>query len=1231
MNEPIAGALAKLTTGGGKALAEGSKALAEGGKALLALPERGRALVKRVPPPVQIELAKLSSRGAHVCREIFAGILVVGLLAIVGGYGRLARGPISLPSFVPTIESAINGQLSDMHVKIDDAILTRTPDGPGVLFRLINIRLIDKDGSIVAQAPLAAIGMSGAALLSGTLAPGSVDFIGPRLLLFYNPDQGLTLTFQKPAASESETLIRGSLPAEGPPVGEVAPPPTETIIAKRPEARQAGGRRLDLTEVFERARQGNTSYLTRFGFKNALVVLNENGAETSWQVPDFAIDLEHRDSRSIIVGEANVASTKGDWQLEVRAEQRPKRQSFAITTLIQNLVPSGLGGNFPSLRALKALDVVVNGESTVELSSSGQFLAGEAKLELESGQITPQWDPEYAMHIDHGNLLVRYLKERDMVEIAPSTFTWGDSKATISGAVTPVRDASGTPTSWNFSLKADGAVLAVEEVGLAPMRIDEWSVAGSIAPKDGHVTISRFVIRSGTSSIAFAGSIHDAPGSPEIQLAGEISPMTMDTLKRFWPKFFAGSAREWVLQRVGAGQMLGGKFKVNLQAGELAKIESGGDAPDGAIDVDIDFTGLSIAYMDDLPPVLAGDAKLTIKGTEFSVDIPRGKLVEPSTGREIALSDGRFYVPDLRPDPLQGVVSFKAAGATPTVLALLDGERLGYLKTVGLKPDFLGGTASGGFTLTMPLSESLVFKDVKFRGMARLDQAIAANLIGGMDVEGGSLDVNLTEEAVEAKGIIQIKGVPAELAWQRIFDAPNDRQPPIRVTANLDEEAREKLGFHVNHLVKGPTPVTLSISGLGNGTTPAMSLTADLTNAKLLFGSMGWTKPAGRTANLQLDVAQQEDGSTTLQNFKILGDDLNIAGDIALDPEQHLKSFYFSDFSIDYVTHVEITATVRDDKVLDIRANGPTYDGKQFFQSLFSAGQFTDDAAEPVDPFGVDLAADIDTVVGFYDTTARDVHVTFKKRNGRIVALDAKADLNGKSPAAVTLETSGGTREIKAEARDAGAAFRLIGFYPNVDGGEASLEVNLDGGGPGTKSGTLWARDFTVLGDEVVKDVLTDPSSQAVLGPQKQQQQAERARIDFKQLRAPFSVGGGKFRLQDAYMNGLQLGATMRGTVDFKARTVDLGGTYVPLYGLNSAFRAIPILGPVLGGRQGEGLVGITFAIKGSLDDPSVLVNPMSVMTPGIFRQIFEFTGTVPDTAAATSSGSSGDGFTPPQ
>ena len=76
----------------------------------------------------------------------------------------------------------------------------------------------------------------------------------------------------------------------------------------------------------------------------------------------------------------------------------------------------------------------------------------------------------------------------------------------------------------------------------------------------------------------------------------------------------------------------------------------------------------------------------------------------------------------------------------------------------------------------------------------------------------------------------------------------------------------------------------------------------------------------------------------------------------------------------------------------------------------------------------------------------------------------------------------------------------------------------------------------------------------------------------------------------------------MRGRVDFKTKTVNLGGTYVPLYGLNSALGAIPILGGIFVGREGEGVVGITFAIQGKLDDPNVLVNPISVVAPGIFR-----------------------------
>jgi hypothetical protein len=1194
-NEPIADAFVKIS---------------EGGRALMTLPERGRALVKRVPEPVQLEFKKMSSRGAHLCREIFAGIMVVGLVLIVFGYGRLGRGPISIPSLVPVIETAINGELSDLHVKIDDAVLQRSAEGPGVLFRLRNIRLIDNNGQIVAQSPLAAIGMSGSALLRGKLAPGSVDFIGPRLLLFQTADHGLALSFSRTESPDAEALIRGSLPPSG---ESGATPEPQTVTSKQidPHAALHPGKQLDITgtiaQVFERARSGNSSYLTRFGVRDAIVVLSRDGTQTTWQVPDFAIDLEHKGQRSVLVGQAKVASSKGDWQLGLKTEQRSKRQSLSFTAFIQDLVPSGLVENFPGVEALKALDLPVSGETTVELSTSGEFVSGEAKLQLQPGYITPPWDPESAMRIDRGDLHIRYLKEQDIVEVAPSTIGWGKSKATISGTLKPIRDDGDAIVSWDFKLKADQTVLAAEEFGLGPIHVDAWQAEGNVAPETGDVKLSEFVIRSGPASIKLAGSISEAAeGSPAIHLSGVISPMPLDTLKQFWPKFMAGKAREWVGERVSGGQVLGGKVEVSLKPGELAAVEDGGELRPDAVNVELDLAGMNITYIPKLPPVMTGNAKLRVSGLTFSVDIPQGKILLPSN-KELALSEGRFFIPDLRQDPQQGEISFTADGATSAALELLDHEPLGYMKTVALKPDSFGGTAEGRFNLVLPMTREVEFKDMKISGSARLNDAIATGVVGGVDVQGGALDVTVTEQALEAKGDILIKGVPATLTWQRLFFTPEDSQPPIKISARLDEPTREQLGLKVNHLIRGPLPTTILIKRDANGS-QAMSMQADLTDAELILGNMGWTKPKGRSANIEFDVLNHPDGSTELSNLKILGDDIAISGSMFLDPEQRLKSLNFSDFSFDILTHVQIAAMVREGNILDVRATGSSYNGKQFFQSLFSAGQLAENALpEPDDVLGINLSARIDTVVGFYDTTLKDVQLTLQKRKGKLVALDIKGALNGEPRIAVKLNHEGNSRMIRAESRDAGAAFRLIGFYPSVSGGEASLQVNLDAGDPGSKSGTLWVRNFELLGDAVVRDVLADPNTTAALGHQPGKRKEERVRIGFRQLRAPFSVGGGKFRLNDAYMNGPQLGATMRGTVDFKTQTVDLGGTYVPAYGLNAGvLGAIPVFGKVLTGRQGEGLIGITFTVQGKLDDPAVLVNPMSVLTPGIFRQIFE-------------------------
>ncbi len=125
-------------------------------------------------------------------------------------------------------------------------------------------------------------------------------------------------------------------------------------------------------------------------------------------------------------------------------------------------------------------------------------------------------------------------------------------------------------------------------------------------------------------------------------------------------------------------------------------------------------------------------------------------------------------------------------------------------------------------------------------------------------------------------------------------------------------------------------------------------------------------------------------------------------------------------------------------------------------------------------------------------------------------------------------------------------------------------------------------------------------------------------------MRVPFSVGHGQFVMHDGAINGQLVSASMRGKVDFRAQTLNVGGTYVPMSGLMRAPAPIPVIGPLLTGPRGEGIFGITFAIQGSMAKPQVMVNPLSIITPGIFREIFQMTPEDPRVQAARSAGPEG-------
>ena len=111
--------------------------------------------------------------------------------------------------------------------------------------------------------------------------------------------------------------------------------------------------------------------------------------------------------------------------------------------------------------------------------------------------------------------------------------------------------------------------------------------------------------------------------------------------------------------------------------------------------------------------------------------------------------------------------------------------------------------------------------------------------------------------------------------------------------------------------------------------------------------------------------------------------------------------------------------------------------------------------------------------------------------------------------------------------------------------------------------------------------------------------------LGFTRMVAPFSFERGVLSLRDATAFSASLGFTARGRIDMRRRVADLSGTVVPAYFFNSLLGRAPLIGRIFTAERGGGLFAAAVAIAGPLDDLSVRINPLSLLTPGALRRLF--------------------------
>lgn len=189
-------------------------------------------------------------------------------------------------------------------------------------------------------------------------------------------------------------------------------------------------------------------------------------------------------------------------------------------------------------------------------------------------------------------------------------------------------------------------------------------------------------------------------------------------------------------------------------------------------------------------------------------------------------------------------------------------------------------------------------------------------------------------------------------------------------------------------------------------------------------------------------------------------------------------------------------------------------------------------------------------------------------------------------------------------ADDAGALLRALDWVDTLEGGQ--LEVRGHSPAPLPK-GPLEASIEGVNYRLVNAPILARLLSAALLTGIGDLLSGDG--IGFNRFTGDFVFADDVMRTDLLRAYGPGLGITIKGSADFEDDQLDIGGTLVPAYSVNRILGKIPILGAILTGGEGGGVIGVVYSMEGPLDAPEISVNPLSALTPGFLRGLFEVQG----------------------
>lgn len=747
----------------------------------------------------------------------------------------------------------------------------------------------------------------------------------------------------------------------------------------------------------------------------------------------------------------------------------------------------------------------------------------------------------------------------------------------------------------SFEISGAAGTVAVPDIKAPPYAFRALTFSGGVNRSPDQLKIGRFEVDFGDFKASLAGVLTRVGDIAAINATVDIPSMNVSDLKKYWPSGIGGGARAWVLTNMRDGSY--NDTTASLTARIPLEGKNAGAMTVDSINGRMNIAGVTIDYLSPLPPITGGNATATFSDSRFDFAVQSGSI------GELRLEDGAVSISGIGGKREALAVSAFIRGPVRPALDLIAHPRLNLLSKVGLTTSGAAGTHATKLLIEFPLLEALKADEVQVDATSNIIGLALSDVLKEKGVADGTVALTISNDGMTAKGTAKYSDTPVRFEWIQDFSGREDVAMRIAGKATADAALRDLFEVYRRDLIEGPVAVNFVFEDRRDGT-ESFSAGLNFTDAKFSLPSFKWAKQPGREATGEVSVLLKDGKVTSLPLFRIEAGVFRAGGKLSLSNGAPGEDPVLESIDLDrfVLGATAFAAKVRraPDRSLLIDIDGKGFDAAPFISkdlggidapelpALTLTGKFEKfwiGSGAPTNNVQMDLRRDA--------------------ANWRQIAVEGQLPAGGKAIAIKMLPNAGG-HSLSIYSADAGSLLKAMDVTDTIRDG--SIEINgLRKGGPDAPwRGTAEMKRFRVADAPGFARLLTIASLTGI------NDTISGKGISFDQLSFPFVFDRDVATITDARAVGSELGITATGTVDFKKDAIDINGTIIPAYTINSLLGNIPLIGTILTGEKGGGIFAASYNVRGPVEKPEMSVNPLSALAPGFLRNLLNGGGTSP-------------------